>query len=61
MLKSAADGGGTVPLANTQATIDVTGKSGDTTFRRVRQTLPHSSIKQAAILKSLCHDTHTGI
>ena len=40
MLKSAADGGGTVPLANTQATIDVTGKSGDTTFRRVRQTLP---------------------
>lgn len=29
-----------VPLANTQATIDVTATSGDTTFRRVRQTLP---------------------
>ena len=28
-----------LPLVNTQAAIDVTGKSGDTTFRRVKQTL----------------------
>lgn len=34
------DAGTVLPLANTQATIDVTGKAGDTTFRRVRQTLP---------------------
>lgn len=29
-----------IPLKNTQATIDVTGKAGDTIFRRVRQSLP---------------------
>jgi hypothetical protein len=40
MLESQPNGSGQVPLANAQATIDVTGKSGDTTFRRVRQSLP---------------------
>ncbi len=40
MLESQPIGSGQVPLANAQATIDVTGKSGDTTFRRVRQSLP---------------------